>query len=423
MLSEAGFASQTVPADSILPVTQATERFLMVAPEYWILNFDRSLDENQLQRACAALVQRHSILRSIFVRARKGRFAQIILPEVNTNISRCDTDEPIDDFVDQHRKNDNIPVPTVSTPITHFTFVKSTTGKQALVVRLSHAQFDGYCLHILWNELRDLYEGKPLHLAQDYTLHLKRWWASSQMGQGFEFWKRVLNDATVTAIDNSLFSDLSQAHNPCGGRGSFVTSTKRVELGGNRPNGGYTIATVVKTAWSYTLAQLTGRDDIVFGQYVTGRSNSNASTRDVVGPCLNFMPVRVRLDTCTTGADLMALVQGQHHESLEHELLDCRDIVERSTDWPADTRLQSVLVHQNIDPDLPFAFGDAEAHVTCSYHWEHPPDDILLESRELGNGDIQLTLDTTSRVLTQENADKVVGEWYRWLIALVKNPE
>jgi hypothetical protein len=66
------------------------------------------------------------------------------------------------DFVEKYRVNDDIVIPTLGVSITKFLFVKNDEGKQALIVRLSHAQFDRYRLHTVWKDLKSLYEVQML---------------------------------------------------------------------------------------------------------------------------------------------------------------------------------------------------------------------------------------------------------------------
>lgn len=403
----------------VLPVSQSTERYLYVPPEYWILNLEGPVDLKQLQLACNTLVQRHSVLRSVFTH-HEGRILQLFLDRIQSNFDIHVTSSSVFDYVEKYRLDDSIATPSLDVPITQFVFVEDTAGNQALVLRLSHAQFDGYCLHVLWNDLKCLYEGISVPRAADFSDHVRRW-MESQTPEAFDFWRRTLAGSEISRIDNHTVQP-SYTNGFSDGRGSFITSTTNVDLSNPVPEG-ITLATVVKAAWACTLAQLTGSSDAVFTQAVNGRSDSD-STKDVVGLCLNFSPVRVGMKSSTTAMDLMLRVQQQHQQSLEHELLDFKDIVDKCTHWPKGSTHQSMLVHQNITPDLPFSFGEARAQVTCSYHWEHPPDDILIESKPTETGDaLQLTLDTTTGTLTQVNADAVLEKLSTWVTRFLESPD
>lgn len=118
----------------------------------------------------------------------------------------------------------------------------------------------------------------------------------------------------------------------------------------------------------------------------------------------------------------MQFVQNQHRTSMPYELLDFSQIVNRATVWPRGTTHQSNFLHQNLDPDVPFAFGNARALVTCSYEWPEPPDEILVESRPLPDGDLQLTMDVPSKVLDQDHADFVVQKLSQLVEAFSNTP-
>ncbi|KAJ6442239.1 nonribosomal peptide synthase [Purpureocillium lavendulum] len=384
----------------VLPVTQAAERYLFQTPEYWIVNLTGKVNFGSLQSACLALMQRHDMLRTIFVQDR-GKYLQVVMDDVDASIRQFTTTLSVAQFVDEHRAQDGIMPPTVGFPVLQFWLVNNKRGEQALVVSLSHAQFDGYSLHILWNDPKLLYEGGELRPAPSYSTHVQLW-TQGQTVEAFRLWEETLRESQVSRIDNASVGEA------CCSNSSSVTATRilHTDSGSSQST---TTATVVKAAWSLVLAHLTGQDHVVFAQTSSGRSHGQSSARNVVGMCLNFIPVRMKLDPASTVAILLESLQEQHRRSPDHELLDLRDIVRKATPWVEGTTHQSVLVHQNIEPDLPFTFGEAEALVTCPYDWPHPPDKILVESRPLGDGRMRMALDTRSEILTQANAEVVLG--------------
>ncbi|KAH8432229.1 uncharacterized protein LDX57_009867 [Aspergillus melleus] len=411
LASEKNYSFSPDEIMDVLPVSQSAERYLLQPPEYWVLNLEGPVDRGQLQSACTALVERHAVLRTIFI-SHGPALLQIVLSGINTHMHDYGTTPSLPEFVEQYRRDDDISVPTLNNPVTRFAFAKDPHGKMVLIVRLSHAQFDGYCLHILCKDLKQLYEGISLPPPGEYSAHMKQW-ISSQTEITFTFWRKTLEASIVSRIDNTMFKGTSTSQQT---ETQFITSTQRIYP--EKPPHKVTTATVVKAAWSFLLSRLLNTEDIVFAQTSNGRSNATPSTQDVVGPCLNFIPVRAKLQSSWTALDLMQFLQHQHQESLDHELLDFRQIVERSTSWPNGTTHQSNLVHQNIEPDLPFAFGEAQAQVTCSYEWPRPPDEILIESRPVEDGGLQITLDTLSGILNQENADWVVDRLCRIICLL-----
>jgi hypothetical protein len=73
-----------------------------------------------------------------------------------------------------------------------------------------------------------------------------------------------------------------------------------------------------------------------------------------VGPCINIIPVRARIDPSRTSGELLAATQEQHHSVGLAETCDFEDIFRECTQWPADTTLDSVFQYQNIEETLNF---------------------------------------------------------------------
>ncbi len=82
---------------------------------------------------------------------------------------------------------------------------------------------------------------------------------------------------------------------------------------------GLTVNTVFQGAWAALLAQLTGRDDVLFGTSVSARPPHLAGVQDLVGLVMNTVPVRLRPAPDRTLADQLRQAQdeqaalGPHH--------------------------------------------------------------------------------------------------------------
>jgi non-ribosomal peptide synthetase component F len=87
------------------------------------------------------------------------------------------------------------------------------------------------------------------------------------------------------------------------------------------------MATAIKAAWAYVLAQETGKSDVLFGQVTNCRGILPDGGEGMVGMCLNTTPVRVEVKPTTRVRDVLAMVQQQHIKSVEYETNDWFDIV------------------------------------------------------------------------------------------------
>ncbi|OQD71346.1 hypothetical protein PENPOL_c001G09802 [Penicillium polonicum] len=404
---------------AIYPVPESAQRMWCQPPEYWCINFEGPVDYYKLQQACTALVERHSVLRTIAIPFRDS-FVQIALSQIDTLIHNQGLHPALEGFGREVRCCENVVAPTIDYPVTKFSFSNDDQGKAALIVRLSHGQFDGYSLAILWQDLKSLYEGASLPEPGNMAEHIKHW-VMSQRSESFEFWKKVLDGAEVSRMYNGSFG---RGNQPPSERGNhdIVTATRYIKVGDALPHF-ITQATLGKAAWAFLLGRLNHQDSVVFAQTVNGRTRSLADLTEPVGMCLNHIPVRASLEKMRSALHLMQNLQDQHCDSLDHELIDFRQIVEKCTPWPNGTTHQSNYLHQNIEPDEPFSFGETQALVTCEYEWPRPPDQILVETYPTDKeGGLRVTIDAWDDVLDQSSVDKAVDMYSDLLLQFSTNP-
>lgn len=180
----------------ILPVTHFAEQMLFQSPEYWGDTLRGPIDYSRLQWACAELFQRHEILRTVFLPFR-NQFVQVILDHFDTRIQHLGFMDSLDGFLDQHRREDQVSLRTIDKLVTRFTFVQGPQESGILVLRLSHAQFDGYSLRTLWHDLQYLYGGASLPPAANLSSHIQEW-ARKPSTSGKTFWLDPLQLESTT---------------------------------------------------------------------------------------------------------------------------------------------------------------------------------------------------------------------------------
>ncbi|PYH91743.1 acetyl-CoA synthetase-like protein [Aspergillus ellipticus CBS 707.79] len=113
---------------------------------------------------------------------------------------------------------------------------------------------------------------------------------------------------------------------------------------------GFTPATVFTTLCAHMLARLTGLTDLVFATSVSGRTSLPIGLRSVAGPCVNIIPVRVRVEPGQPLDGQLTTVHHQHTQGLPFETSQFSDIAAHCTDWSLDSRSPELVVQfQNLD--------------------------------------------------------------------------
>ncbi|CAG8179138.1 unnamed protein product [Penicillium nalgiovense] len=191
--------------------------------------------------------------------------------------------------------------------------------------------------------------------------------------------------------------------------------------------GSVTMASVAKDAWTLCLANQSRSNDLVFAQLVRIRHLPMEGIERTVGPCLNYIPVRVSLKPDWTGMDLLRWVQRQHVRTMTSDTADWDDIVQKSTSWPRDTELGSAVHylsaplggHYVFPGDIPcrvhpfdFKMMHTYPMVTC-IQFPSAEDPAAMNMRSM----------LTSAVFDQSMADHLCSRFQYLLMQLACDPE
>lgn len=405
-----GLPFNTLDIYDALPASRGQEDRLLRGNYYFMLDFDRPIDCDCLEKACRGLVQRHTIFRTVFI-PYQGRIAQIVLRSSNAPIEIVKSDDSLVPFTESLCQKDSREALMLGDLITRMTLVQGSDHRTTLILRISHAQYDGMSLSIIWRDLNYLYEGKQLPDPIEYSTHVQKW-LTAGTSQAYEFWRNLLDASSMTYIKQKhLAAKDASVSSPI-----YVESTIVLP----DPPHGITVATLIKAAWSLVLTELTGHRDVVFGQTNSGRSSSNFDAENLVGLCINAIPVRVKYSPYWTFLDLLHHVQNQHGDSLPFESVELGDIVSRSTPWPQDTRFGSIVTHQNIDIEKPPPVGGTQPSMRM-FHKEKPPPHVSISTYPRGQK-LLIELVVSNQTLSESHAQRVAERLGEIIVSIAGCP-
>ena len=98
-----------------------------------------------------------------------------------------------------------------------------------------------------------------------------------------------------------------------------LDATLSAALGEMARGRGLTLATLLQGAWAILLGRLTGRDDVVFGVTVSGRTGEVADDDRIIGLLINTVPVRVKLSPEQPVRALLSDLQAEQAGLLAHQ--------------------------------------------------------------------------------------------------------
>ncbi|OTA98596.1 hypothetical protein M426DRAFT_69458 [Hypoxylon sp. CI-4A] len=356
---------------------------------YLTININGHLEWHQLEKACLMLTKSHPILRTAFA-SHNRQLYQTVLRSYHPEFLRYQCQGwRLGSFTTKLIKREQSLPLDFRQPITKFSYIDA--GKSStLVIRLSRAQYDELSLRILIQDLSRLYSCTDQVIQRPGFCEVVRAAQSTHLDGSIEHWRNLLADATITEI-------IPQP-SPTSINRDMMTIHRQIPTG-SLQNLGIPFETILKGAWSVILSNLSGHDDVVFGELVQSNNLSlpnGQSISDVVGPIGNIIPVRTRLpDMPITPYEYFRCMQSQHVASVPHENLQTSDIVQKCTPWPSWTRFSTLVQHQNQNEDnglIDFTIGGATCKVNSIEPNNHGSD-ILVKSVIMGctNVDISLT--------------------------------
>ncbi|CAE7221078.1 Destruxin synthetase [Pyrenophora teres f. teres] len=402
----------------ILPVTHSQKIYLCrglddprVAFNHFYVDIGPQLDLELLRDSCRKLVDHFSILRTKFV-PHKQEWFQIVLRTLELPFSVFDVDQSMDEAshamcMQDIKRTDPLEVPT------SFKLLRNKSETSRLIVRLSHAQYDGVCLPVIFQTLVSIYQQEPLYPAVEFSSYLAH--ARRMRTISSRYWRELLKGSFPTRATEKLSVE---AQEPVAPRLVYVERY----IDAPRHSERLTMASLLSSAWALVLASITGEQDVVFGHVVAGRNSDIPNVTEIIGPCLNIIPVRTLVHPTKTSKELIQSVQDQHISLGQSDSMGWDEIVQDCTDWPAGTMFDSVVQHQNIvaQPEIHFAGATAKLNAFKNPFGVAPY--LTLFSEPQGN-QLKIIISGNTHFLTLERASLLVDMLGQAAQALSYSPQ
>jgi aryl carrier-like protein len=357
----------------------------------WMLNYfylegTGLLDLRRLKSAISQVVNAFEILRTVFV-PYGNRFFQVVLRKLEPGFEVHDADDLVQ-FTLELQKRDRENGPRPGEPYLNFTVVKhKNSGLHRIIMRISHAQYDGVCLPGILTALQQGYAGQSIPPTPSFSTYIR----DSVQGTAdhhYVYWKDFLKGSSMTEV--------VRRSNPNYSRGTDAPTTlKRVVQINSLASENVTPATIIKAAWSLVLAQWSAQTDIVFGNVISGRNADVIGVENIVGPCVNLIPIRIQFQDRWSVLDLLQSIQTQQVTAMPYESLGFREIIKNCTDWPDWANFSTVCQHQNIQRETSFQLGRNDYTLGAVGSQEDFADLTVLSTPQ-EDDDIEISLTFTS---------------------------
>lgn len=353
---------------------------------------------HRLEHACERLVARHGSLRTVFVEH------QGILYHVTLRHMLCD--EPrLRSFAKTGLEVEGLmPETGYGKPLIQFS-VLQRSQKTELVICLSHALYDGMSFAILCHDLSRAYLGLPLGPPAPQFAGFVSELSGRNRSDTQQFWATLLRGSKMTG-----FTAISGGHNMVESATRNIEDSEvstRFRCPSTGSASGFTFASLLKAAWASVLARNSGISDVVFGHVVSTRGLVSSSTEGLVGPCLEFIPVRVKVkehnQNTKVARNLLERVQSQHIEGMPHHGYGFRNIVRECTEWPSSTRMHTFVQHRGLEEaPVELVLQDDVAATVNVEARTFGLCDLWVVTTSLGGGEVDATMSYCGHVFNED---------------------
>ena len=287
-----------------------------------ILDFSGLLDQNAMQRAASAVVNRHDALRTTILPTGEG---QQTLPAVTLTV-------PLDDLSAPGAKEEaqllaaevGEPFDLSDAPLIRFRLLRQSQTAHRLVITAHHVVCDGWSFGVLLSDLAAAYtaisQGQswtqtPAASFRDYVLKLPELGQADAENQ--EYWVRQLSpppaplrlpaDRPRSAVGTYQGARVSRRVTP-----ALADAVRQL-----CQRSGTTLTATLLSTYTLLLHGLSGQADIVV--WVPSAGQVQEDNDALIGHCVSLLPVRVPASAEATFAEYLHATRSALFSAMDHQ--------------------------------------------------------------------------------------------------------
>ncbi|MEC2450454.1 amino acid adenylation domain-containing protein, partial [Bacillus cereus] len=293
------------------------------------------LDVDTFEKAWEYVINRHEVLRSVFVWEEVEKPLQAVYQRLPFTIHQEDWStypheervKKLQQFLNVDRRKGFL---LDEAPLMRVTAIKEAKEETRIIWTHHHILLDGWSVSLVFSEVMEVYlkmiKGELLTLPKSLPYKKYIQWINKQdQSQAEEFWKEELKGfyaPTPLAMERK-----DQGQEKGYGDCVYQVSEKLTEkLQEWLRNSRLTLNTLVQGAWAYLMSRYSGDSDVVFGVTSAGRPTDLMGAENMVGLFINTLPTRIRLTDNTSVVDWLRKIQMKEMERRQYEYNSLIDI-------------------------------------------------------------------------------------------------
>ena len=350
--------------------------------EMWTLRGE--LNVAHLEEAWRRVIERHSVLRTMFVWEGVDEPLQLVHKEITLPFSKHDwrsipaaeQQQRLTTWLEEDRGR---PFDLSEAPIMRLTLIQLDENTHQFIWDYHHLLMDGWCRVTILNEVFAIYEGlsggEPLRLdaPRPYRNYIA-WLQQQDFSAAAAYWKRYLHGfAAPTRLPCSAPARQTAQSQPVFAsqlRALTVDLTRELQQLARTYR--LTVNTLLQGAWALLLSRYCQEDDVVFGTTVSGRPAELAGVEQMVGLFINTLPVRVRIEEDRNVIDWLQQLQSEQVEQRQYEYSQLAEVQGWSEVARGVPLFESLVVFENYPVKNPGPESRGNLEIRRVHTFEKP---------------------------------------------------
>ena len=327
--------------EDVYPLTPLQNGLLfhsLMAPESGIYvnqatcSLPADLDVQLFRQAWERLIQRHGVLRTVFLWNRLEEPRQVVRESFALAWQALDwrglpSDEQQRRLEELRHRERHTPLPLNEAPLMRFSLIR-LDHELGFIWTFHHLLMDGWSLPLLVQELGLVYaalrEGRApsLPLTRPFSDYIA-WLLGQEKTKAEPFWSNELAGFTAPNLLGIIHPERTEGPSGYTEHRTRVSREVTADLRALAARHKLTLQTVTLGAWAVLISRYSGEKDVVFGNVVSGRPATLPGVETMIGMFINTLPVRVRVNDAESLARwLQGLQKGQiARQEFEHSPL------------------------------------------------------------------------------------------------------
>ena len=396
------------------------------------ITFNGNLNISAFEQAWQFLVERHPVLRTVFVWSNPKKPLQVVrkqasLPWVNLDwrsLSGEIQQQRLQEFCESDR---NQYFQLEKGPLMRFTLIRMAEKSYELIWSSHHILMDGWSDSVLMQEFLQFYQalqqGEEIYLpaTRPYKDYIT-WLQQQDVSQAEAYWKQTLQgfNAPTPLVVDKVKTQSSQPSESYEHQYFYLSATATATLKNFVQEHRLTAFTLIQAAWGLLLSRYSGELDVVFGATVSGRPPDLVGVESMVGLFVNTLPVRLQVEENT---DIINWLQKIQTQQIERDRYSWSPLVEIQG-WSDVPRGQSLFESFVVFENLPVAQESSEisdglqiVSTTDTGHADYP-----LIVRVLPTEELTLKFIYASDRFSADTIKRMAGHFETLLMGIVNCP-